>query len=127
MIEKRTAIPICNKKTRSGTSVGGGAEAVPMRQDYGRYRESLHYRYCDCEDRSVLFSILVRDLLGLDVVLLHYPGHLATAVDFGGGVSGDCIDLDDGRYLVCDPTYIGAPVGMAMSDCKRQRAQVYRL
>ena len=34
--------------------------------------ESPHYRYCDCEDRSILFSILVRDLLGLDVVLLHY-------------------------------------------------------
>ena len=42
--------------------------------------ETLFYPYCDCEDRSILFSRLVRDLLGLDAVLVYYPGHLATAV-----------------------------------------------
>ena len=89
--------------------------------------ESLYYPYCDCEDRSILFSILVRDLLGLDVVLLHFPGHLATAVKFKINVDGDYLDLDDGRYIVCDPTYIGAPVGMAMPDCKQQQVNVYLL
>lgn len=29
--------------------------------------ETLYYPYCDCEDRSILFSRFVRDLLGLDV------------------------------------------------------------
>lgn len=37
--------------------------------------EVLYYPYCDCEDRSSLFSRLVRDLLGLDVVLIYYPDH----------------------------------------------------
>ena len=27
-------------------------------------------------------------------------------------------DLEDGRYIVCDPTYIGAPVGLAMPEYK---------
>jgi hypothetical protein len=42
--------------------------------------ESLYYPYCDCEDRSILLSRLVRDLLGLKVILVYYPGHLATAM-----------------------------------------------
>ncbi len=89
--------------------------------------ESLYYPYCDCEDRSILFSNLVRDLLGLDVVLLHFPGHLATAVKFKESVEGDYLDLHDGRYVVCDPTYIGAPVGMAMPQCKKQQVEVIML
>ncbi len=89
--------------------------------------ETLFYPYCDCEDRSILFSILVRDLLGLDVVLLHFPGHMATAVAFSKNVDGDYLELDGRRYIVCDPTYIGAPVGMAMPECKSQEVNVYRL
>lgn len=89
--------------------------------------ESLYYPYCDCEDRSILYSILVRDLLGLDVVLLHFPGHLATAVKFTTNVEGDYLELEDGRYIVCDPTYIGAPVGVAMPDCKQQQVQMFLL
>ena len=86
--------------------------------------ESLYYPYCDCEDRSILLSILVHDLMGLDVVLLHFPGHLATAVKFNTHVQGDYLDLEDGRYIVCDPTYIGAPVGLAMPECREQGVQI---
>lgn len=89
--------------------------------------ESLYYPYCDCEDRSILYSILVRDLLGLDVVLLHYPGHLATAVKFNEEVYGDCIVLDGEKYVVCDPTYIGANIGDAMPNYKNVSATVQRI
>lgn len=34
--------------------------------------ELFYYPYSDCEDRAMLFSYLVRKLLGLDVVLLDY-------------------------------------------------------
>ena len=44
--------------------------------------ESLYYPYCDCEDRSILFTRLVRDLLGFVVSWFIYPGHLASAVEF---------------------------------------------
>lgn len=43
--------------------------------------ETLYYPYCDCEDRSILLSRLVRDLLGLKCILIYYPGHLAMAVN----------------------------------------------
>lgn len=76
--------------------------------------ETLFYPFCDCEDRSILFSRIVRDLLGLKVVLVYYPGHLATAVEFPDSVQGDYITIDNDRYTICDPTYIDAPVGRTM-------------
>ncbi len=89
--------------------------------------ESLYYPYCDCEDRSILYSHLVRDLLGLDVILVYYPGHLATAVKFKEQVKGDYISLNGNRYLVCDPTYIGATIGMTMPEMDNKDAKVILL
>lgn len=89
--------------------------------------ESLYYPYCDCEDRSILYSHLVRDLLGLDVILVYYPGHLATAVKLNEEVKGDYILLNGDKFLVCDPTYIGAPIGMTMPDMDNKTAKVILL
>ena len=89
--------------------------------------ETLHYSYCDCEDRSILFSRLVRDLLGLKVLLVYYPGHLATAVHFVNEVKGDYILLNNERYTICDPTYIGAPVGQTMPNMNNGEAKVILL
>ncbi len=76
------------------------------------------------EDRSILFSRLVRDLLGLDVLLVFYPGHLATAVAFTDNVDGDYVELNGKHYIICDPTYIGAPVGATMPDMDNRTAKV---
>lgn len=89
--------------------------------------ESLYYPYCDCEDRAILYSHLVRDLLGLDVILVYYPGHLATAVKFTEPLKGDYITLNNDKYLVCDPTYIGAPIGVTMPDMDNKSAKVILL
>ncbi|MCI8997395.1 MAG: hypothetical protein HFJ95_00160 [Muribaculaceae bacterium] len=86
--------------------------------------ESLYYPYCDCEDRAILFSRLVRDFLDLDVALIYYPGHLATAVCFNEEVSGDAISIDNRKFIICDPTYIGAPVGAQMPDLEYNKIQV---
>ena len=89
--------------------------------------ETLYYPYCDCEDRSILFSILVRELVGLDVVLLNYPEHLATAVCFDEDVEGDYFVLDGKRYVVCDPTFIGSHVGESMPALKNTGATIIKL
>ncbi len=86
--------------------------------------ETLFYPYCDCEDRSILFATIVGDLLSLDVVLLHYPEHLATAVAIGDNVSGDYVTLNGEKYLVCDPTYIGAKAGIAMPALKSAKVEI---
>lgn len=89
--------------------------------------ETLYYPYCDCEDRSILFSLLVRDLLGLKVVLVYYPGHLATAVNFTESVTGDYLAINGNRYVICDPTFIGAPVGATMPNMDNASAKVILL
>lgn len=89
--------------------------------------ETLFYPYADCEDRSILLSRLVRDLLGLKTVLIYYPGHLAMAVRFNMDVSGDYVELNGERYIVCDPTYIGARVGMTMPDMDNKTAKAILL
>lgn len=86
--------------------------------------ETLYYPYCDCEDRSILFTRLVRDLLNLKCILIYYPGHLASAVCFAEHVSGDYILVNGDRYVVCDPTYIGAPVGNTMPDMDNTTAKI---
>lgn len=89
--------------------------------------ESLYYPYCDCEDRTILFTRLVRDLLGLKCILIFYPGHLAAAVCFTNSVDGDYIQLNGRKYIVSDPTYIGAPVGLTMPNMDNQLAKVILL
>ena len=90
--------------------------------------ETLYYPYSDCEDRSILYSRLVRDLLDLDVLLLHVPGHAATAVHFSddSSVSGSYLELEGKKFFICDPTITGAgaPIGKAM-DCMMNQSISY--
>jgi len=76
--------------------------------------ETLYYEYCDCEDRSFLFSYLVKEFLELEVIGLDYPGHIATAVQMNFDIEGDKIMYNGSDYLVCDPTYINADIGVVM-------------
>jgi len=89
--------------------------------------ETLFYPYADCEDRSILFSRLVRDLLGLKAVLIYYPNHLASAVCFNEVVTGDYVQLGKDRYMICDPTnYVAAP-GVTMEGMDNSLAKVIML
>ncbi len=83
------------------------------REKYFFPEEALYYNYTDCEDRSVFFAYLVRNLIGLEVVGLDYPGHVATAVKFSTELPGDFVLYKNQKYLVCDPTYINADPGMS--------------
>ena len=89
--------------------------------------ETLYYPYCDCEDRSILFTRLVRDLLGFKCVLVYYPGHLASAVAIPGDAKGDYLMVNGKRFMICDPTYIGASVGNTMPDMNNAEAKVILL
>ena len=99
-------------------------------EEWGRERaffadEVLIYPYCDCEDRTVLFTRLVRDLLGLNCAIVYYPGHLAAAVEFPEEleVSGDRVILQNREFVICDPTYINSSVGMSMPGLDRTQVR----
>lgn len=90
--------------------------------------ENFFYSGSDCEDYAILFSYLVRELVGLDVVLLDYQDHIATAVHFHDpSVEGDFYMLNGKKYIVCDPTYFGAPVGESMANYKNVKAKLIEL
>lgn len=92
-------------------------------QQFGQERtlfsdETLFYPYSDCEDRAILFTFLVRNLLGLEVIGLDYPGHISTAVKLDSNIEGDKIHFNGDDYLICDPTYVNANIGMCMPKFK---------
>ena len=89
--------------------------------------ETLYYPYSDCEDRALLFAVLVKDLMGLDVVLLDYPDHISTAVCFSQDIKGDYMMIGDKKYIVCDPTYIGANIGKTMPRYRDVTAEVIKM
>jgi hypothetical protein len=76
--------------------------------------ETLFYPYSDCEDRAILFSYMVKTLLGMDVVGVKYPNHMATAVRVDEKIKGEYILLDQKPYVLADPTYVNASLGMSM-------------
>jgi len=94
------------------------------RENYLFPEETLFYPYSDCEDRAVLFAWLVESLLGLDVIGLDYPGHVAAAVRFNGHVDGDSVSFNGERYVVTDPTYMNAIIGMTMPDFRQFTPEV---
>jgi len=84
-------------------------------EKYFFVEESLYFPYNDCEDRAVMFAWLVHELRGLKAVGLLYPGHMTTGVELKQ-IRPDyaTVDYQGERYVIADPTYIGASVGMAM-------------
>ncbi len=86
--------------------------------------ETLHYPYSDCEDRASLFSWLVESLIGLDAVLLDYPGHIAAAVEFTKIQRGDVLRHKGKVFSITDPTYINASVGMTMPQFKNTTPKI---
>jgi hypothetical protein len=84
----------------------------------------LFYPYSDCEDRAIFFSYLVKTLLKLDVVGLDYKTHVATAIKFNSNINGDYVLINNERYIICDPTYIGASAGMCMPQFKTVNPEI---
>lgn len=87
--------------------------------------ENFYYPKNDCEDRSIFFAFLVRNLLGLDVHLIQYPGHECTAINFTDkSVSGGGYIYKGKTYIICDPTYIGASIGQCMPEYRKATPKV---
>lgn len=97
--------------------------------------EMLYYLNGDSEDFAILFSRIVRDLMGLDVALVNYTAkvdgkpfnHMATAISFTEDVPGDAVMVGEKRFVIADPTYQGAPVGRTHPHCDNATAKTILL
>lgn len=87
--------------------------------------ETLFYPWCDTEDRSILLSRLVRDVLGLRVVFIFYTTHTAVGVCFTDeDIKGAYVVKDGMHFVICDPTYIGSNIGEEMPSVENQEKTV---
>ena len=86
--------------------------------------EILFYPFSDCEDRSVFFAYLVSRLTSNEVIGLDYPEHVAIGVHFNDDIPGDYYIYKGKKYIVCDPTYVNAPIGTSMKDLTASPAEI---
>ena len=96
-------------------------QSIPYKTDQDQFQyekfcipeEVLAYPFADCEDRTFLLNALLTELVGVETIGLNYPGHVAMAVRLKDQKNTDAIIQYNGNdYIYCDPTYIGADVGM---------------
>ena len=78
--------------------------------------ESFFYSYNDCEDRSIFLAWLLTKLVNIQPIILDYPNHIALAVPIDLRPSDQYIEYEGRKYVIADPTYIGAKSGMGMPD-----------
>ena len=86
-------------------------------------QETLYFDKSDCEDRAILYSYLVKELFGITILGVKYDDHMATALYVP--IDGDTIRVASKEYVIADPTYINAAVGMSMPRYKDVRPNSY--
>ena len=89
--------------------------------------EIWYYGTSDCDDKAILFSRLVRDILGLKVALVYWPGHLSCAVHLDDMEKGYNFDVSGVKYMSCDPTSPGARAGDVMEMFEDVKASLILL
>lgn len=96
------------------------------REKYFFSMETIFYPYSDCEDRAILYSHLVRSIIGIDIIGIDYPGHVATAIENSSetNFTGSYFKYQEKQYYVADPTYIGSTIGMSMPRFKNVKAEI---
>lgn len=84
--------------------------------------ETLFYPKCDCEDRSIMYGYLLSKALDVENHLIFYPGHESVALtldsDQGAQAEGDNYTYKGKRFLISDPTFLGASTGVCMPQYK---------
>lgn len=84
--------------------------------------ECLWNTASDCEDRTALFAWLIERYTKLDYLFVRYPTHIALAIDAKelnldlklSTLNSYRDTVNKKTYVVADPTYIGASLGLEM-------------
>ncbi|MDE7374094.1 MAG: hypothetical protein K2M86_02015, partial [Odoribacter sp.] len=82
------------------------------------FEETLYYPTCDCEDRSIFYTYLLWNVLGVENQLLSFPGHESVSVNLNDSIEGDSYEYKGKTFYISDPTYMGAQSGMCMPQYK---------
>jgi len=86
--------------------------------------ETLYYPFADCEDRAILLAKLVERYTGLGTIGLDYTDHVSLGIKLINMSEGDYVLFMEERYYICDPTYLGAEMGVAMDFMKTETPKI---
>jgi|GEM_PF-1953322 len=87
------------------------------REKYLFPEETLFYNFSDCEDRALLFAWLLKEFFNIETIGIDYNGHLVLGVPWDKEPeTGNFINLDSVNYILADPTYFNAPLGIIAPD-----------
>lgn len=107
---------VCKNESSSIRSIGGKHHF----HDYVLFHSSANN-----EQRSVLLAYLIKTLLQKDFVALKYSSNHLLAVNMGDSVKGAYIIYKNKPYIVADPNYLDAPLGVAKPNIKNKKAVIY--
>ena len=79
--------------------------------------EALYYDKSDCEDKTILFSYLIKKLFGINIVGIKYKDHMASAINIP--INGDNIKIGSRKLIIADPSYINANIGQSIPQYKK--------
>lgn len=88
-------------------------EQVYGQEKFSFPEETITNTYSDCEDKAMLFAVLVTKIFGLKTVALYYKNanHINVAVEsWKQNTKGNFV-LNDHSYVICEPTGTGFSVG----------------
>ena len=88
------------------------------------FEEMLHYAKCDCEDRSIFYTYLLWNVLGVENHLIAYPGHESASVCLSEPIGGDNYTHNSRQFFISDPTYIGARTGQCMPNYRKTAPKI---
>lgn len=94
------------------------------KEKYMTPEETFHYEFSDCDDRAILYSWLVSDLLDLDNIAIDFGDHLCVAVEVTDKELRGGIRYNGKDYIICDPTYRGAPPGILFPQYRYKEAGI---
>lgn len=89
--------------------------------------ENFLYPKNDCEDRSIFFSYLVWNALGIPCQLIQYPNHESTAVAVNDNVDGYYYTTEGLNFYSADPTYIGSRIGQVQKAYRSSNPTIDKL
>lgn len=83
----------------------------------GRFAEEIvASKTGDDRGKAVLYSWLIRILLQLPVVGVHFPNYYSTGVCYEELLEGDFYYWNHQKYCLTDPTFLNAPIGVVMPE-----------
>lgn len=88
-------------------------EEIYGQEKFSFPEETLVNRYADCEDKAILFAVLVQQVLGLKTVALYYKDaeHINVAVETWKQKQEGQFIFNNHKYIVCEPSAKGFALG----------------